>query len=158
MLSFGVWGHGLAQLLCGLIGLSVGPLLAIPMGLFAHKDLAVIATARLFSLPNPTILSYRFMPDLIIPFVIASLASGLRTIGVITTAERINDAGWTRPNLANVRAGVMADGIGCALGGLLTAENPQNRQAYGPVKSASLAGSYANALSRGCWPSGCGLA
>lgn len=58
---------------------------------------------------------------MVIPFVIAALASGLRTIGVITTVERINDASWTRPDLANVRAGVMADGIGCALGGLLAA-------------------------------------
>jgi NCS2 family nucleobase:cation symporter-2 len=91
------------------------------MGLFSHQDLAAIAGTPLFSLPNPMILSYRFEPDLIIPFLIAAMASGLRTIGVITTAERINDAGWTRPDLDNVRAGVMADGIGCALGGLLAA-------------------------------------
>jgi len=121
MLSFGVWGRGLARLLCALIGLGVGLLVAIPMGLFAHKDLAAMATTPLFSLPDPTILSYRFVPNLVIPFVIASVASGLRTIGVITTAERINDSSWTRPDLANVRAGVMADGIGCALGGLLAA-------------------------------------
>ena len=121
MVSFGVWGHGLARLLCGLVGLTSGLLIAIPMGLFAHRDLAAIAAAPLFALPDPTILSYRIVPDLIIPFAIAALASGLRTIGVITTAERINDAGWTRPDLANVRAGVMADGIGCAIGGLLAA-------------------------------------
>ncbi len=121
MLSFGVWGTGLARLLCGLIGLGLGLVVAIPMGLFSHQDLAAIAATPLFSLPDPTILSYRLEPDLIIPFLIAALASGLRTIGVITTAERINDAGWTRPDLDNVRAGVMADGIGCALGGLLAA-------------------------------------
>ena len=121
MLAFGVWGRGLARLLCGLIGLTMGLLVAIPMGLFAHKELAEIATTPLFSLPDPGILSYRFLPNLVIPFIIASLASGLRTIGVITTAERINDSAWTRPDLANVRAGVMADGIGCAIGGLLAA-------------------------------------
>jgi NCS2 family nucleobase:cation symporter-2 len=121
MLTFGVWGRGLARLLCGLVGLIFGLLVAIPMGLFTHKDLAAIAVTPLFSLPDPRILSYRFPPYLIIPFVIAALASGLRTIGVITTAQRINDSAWTRPDLANVRAGVMADGIGCALGGLLAA-------------------------------------
>jgi NCS2 family nucleobase:cation symporter-2 len=121
MLTFGVWGRGLARLLCGLVGLIFGLLVAIPMGLFTHKDLAAIAVTPLFSLPDPRILSYRFPPDLIFPFVIAALASGLRTIGVITTAQRINDSAWTRPDLANVRAGVMADGIGCALGGLLAA-------------------------------------
>ncbi len=121
MVSFGVWGRGLARLLCGLIGLGFGVLVAIPMGLFAHKDLVAIVTTPLFSLPNPTILSYGIVPDLIVPFMIAALASGLRTIGVITTAERINDAGWTRPDLDNVRAGVMADGFGCAIGGILAA-------------------------------------
>jgi xanthine permease XanP len=121
MLSFGVWGRGLARLLCGLVGLVAGLLIAIPMGLFANHDLAAIAAAPMFSIPDPTILSLRFVPDLIIPFLIAALASGLRTIGVITTAERINDAAWSRPDLANVRAGVMADGIGCAIGGLLAA-------------------------------------
>ena len=121
MLSLGVWGRGLARLLCSLIGLCVGVLVAIPMGLFAKADIATIGTTPLFSLPDPTVLSYHILPDLIIPFAIAALASGLRTIGVITTAEQMNDAGWTRPNLANVRAGVMADGIGCAIGGLLAA-------------------------------------
>ena len=121
MLIFGVWGRGLARLLCGLVGLVVGVLIAIPLGLFVHKDLLEMATTPLLALPDPRILSYRLVPDLVIPFVIAALASGLRTIGVITTVERINDASWTRPDLANVRAGVMADGIGCALGGLLAA-------------------------------------
>lgn len=121
MVSFGVWGRGLARLLCGLVGLSVGVVIAIPMGLFAAHRLAAIETTPMFSLPDPRILSYAIEPDLIIPFLIAALASGLRTIGVITTAERINDAGWTRPDLDNVRAGVMADGIGCAIGGLLAA-------------------------------------
>ena len=68
MLSFGVWGRGLARLLCALVGLGVGLLIAIPMGLFADKDLAAIATTPLFSLPNPTILSYSIVPDLVIPF------------------------------------------------------------------------------------------
>jgi NCS2 family nucleobase:cation symporter-2 len=121
MVSFGVWGRGLARLLCGLVGLVLGLLVAIPMGLFAHEDLAAITITPLFAVPNPMILSYRILPDLIVPFVIAALASGLRTIGVITTAERINDAGWNRPDLPNVSAGVMADGFGCALGGLLAA-------------------------------------
>lgn len=121
MVTLGVWGRGLTRLLCGLLGLSVGLMVAIPMGLFDHHSLDVFHSTPLFALPNPWILSYRIVPDLIVPFVIAAMASGLRTIGVITTAERINDAGWIRPDLKNVRAGVMADGFGCAIGGLLAA-------------------------------------
>jgi xanthine permease XanP len=45
------------------------------------------------------------------------LASGLRVIGVITTAQKINDASWRRPDLNSIRSGVLADGIACFLGG-----------------------------------------
>ncbi|MGH7915650.1 MAG: solute carrier family 23 protein, partial [Candidatus Binataceae bacterium] len=121
MVGFGVWGSGLLRLLCGLIGLCGGIILAIPFGLFESRDLAAIFTAPLFALPNPSILTYSFDSALVVPFFIAALASGLRTIGVITICERINDAGWTRPDAHNVRAGVFADGIGCAIGGLLAA-------------------------------------
>jgi xanthine permease XanP len=56
-----------------------------------------------------------------IPFAIAGLASGLRVIGVLTTCQQMNDAAWRRPDMKNIEAGVMADGIGCAVGGALAA-------------------------------------
>ena len=121
MVAFGVWGKGLARLLCTLIGLCVGLVVAAPFGLFSATSLATIAGTPLLAIPDPSFLSYRIEYGLIVPFVFASLASGLRTIGVITTCERINDVNWRRPNLDNVRSGVMADGIGCAIGGLIAA-------------------------------------
>ncbi len=51
MIAFAVWGRGLARLLCGLIGLTTGLLIAVPMGLFAGHDLAAIEATRLFTLP-----------------------------------------------------------------------------------------------------------
>jgi NCS2 family nucleobase:cation symporter-2 len=54
-----------------------------------------------------------------VPFTIAALASGLRTIGVITTCQKINDAAWRRPDLGNIRSGVLADGVACFVGGWL---------------------------------------
>jgi xanthine permease XanP len=56
-----------------------------------------------------------------IPFAIAGLASGLRVVGVLTTCQQMNDAGWRRPDMKNIQAGVVADGIGCAVGGALGA-------------------------------------
>jgi NCS2 family nucleobase:cation symporter-2 len=38
---------------------------------------------------------------------------------VITTCEKINDAGWKRPDLRPIQGGVLADGTGCLIGGLL---------------------------------------
>jgi NCS2 family nucleobase:cation symporter-2 len=42
-------------------------------------------------------------------------------VGTLTTCQQINDAGWTRPDMKSISGGVTADGIGCALGGLLSA-------------------------------------
>ncbi len=69
----------------------------------------------------PRFISFGFEPSLIIPFAIAGLASGLRVIGVLTTCQQMNDAAWRRPDMKNIEAGVMADGIGCAVGGALGA-------------------------------------
>ena len=118
MVGFAVWGKGLPRLLCGLIGLALGMAIAVAVGMVTSRDVAIIASRPWFALPDPRFLSYRFEPSLMVPFAIAGLASGLRTIGVITTCQKINDASWRRPDLANIRSGVLADGIACFAGGL----------------------------------------
>jgi xanthine permease XanP len=36
----------------------------------------------------------------------------LRTVGVITTCQKINDLDWKRPELKSIQRGIVADGIG----------------------------------------------
>src|SRR6185369_2661104 len=66
-------------------------------------------------------LSWSFEPSLMLPFAIAGLASGLRAVGVLTTCQQIDDASWRRPDMKNIAAGVVADGLGCAVGGAVGA-------------------------------------
>jgi len=117
MVGLGVWGKGLPRLLCGLIGLALGMAIAVVVGMVTSRDVAIIASRPWFALPDPRFISYRFEPSLVVPFAIAGLASGLRAIGVITTCQKINDASWRRPDLGNIRSGVLADGIACLVGG-----------------------------------------
>ena len=119
MVGFGVWGKGLPRLLCGLIGLALGMTIAVAIGMVTSRDIAIIGSRPWFALPDPRFLSYRFEPSLMVPFAIAALASGLRAIGVITTCQKINDASWRRPDLGNIRSGVLADGVACFAGGWL---------------------------------------
>jgi xanthine permease XanP len=119
MVGFGIWGRGLPRLVCGLIGLTCGVILAYFFGLVSHRQAAIVATVPLMGLPSLDFLEYKFDLRFLVPFLIAGLASGLRTIGVVTTAQQINDASWRRPDLANIRAGVLADGLAAAIGGLL---------------------------------------
>lgn len=119
MVGFSVWGRGMLRLLCSLAGITIGFAVAATVGLVTPAGVENILTAPLFALPGLGHIEYRFDAGLLVPFLLAGLAAGLRTIGVVTTCQRINDADWKRPDLRSIRGGVLADGIGCALGGLL---------------------------------------
>lgn len=116
---FAVWGRGVWRLLCTLIGLVAGMALGFFDGLIGPPWIASVKAAPWVAVPDPSFLSYSFHPTLVPAFVTAALAATLRAVGVITTAQRINDAAWKRPDIPNIQRGVLADGIGCTIGGLL---------------------------------------
>jgi NCS2 family nucleobase:cation symporter-2 len=55
---------------------------------------------------------------LAIPFGVAALAACLRTMGDITTCQKINDAEWTRPGMRSISGGVLANGMATAAAGI----------------------------------------
>jgi xanthine permease XanP len=119
MTSLAIWARGLPKLLCVLIGILVGYAVAALLGIFPKNFVLQLSQSPFFALPNPDFLSYGFEPSFMVPFAIAGLASGLRVVGVLTTCQQMNDAAWRRPDLKNIEGGVMADGVGCAVGGAL---------------------------------------
>jgi xanthine permease XanP len=121
MTTLAVWAKGLPRLLCALIGILVGYVISAFLGVFPDDFEAQLSASPVFVLPDPRFISIGFEPSLMIPFAIAGLASGLRVVGVLTTCQQMNDAGWRRPDMKNIQAGVVADGIGCAVGGALGA-------------------------------------
>jgi xanthine permease XanP len=121
MIALAVWAKGLPKLLCVLIGILLGYVVAALLQVFP-KDFSVqLSQSPIFALPDPRFLSYGFEPSLMLPFAIAGLASGLRVVGVLTTCQQMNDAAWRRPDMESISGGVIADGIGCAVGGVLAA-------------------------------------
>ncbi len=116
-----VWAKGTLKLLCVLIGIVLGYAMAAVLGLFPTDFTARLASSPLYALPDPRFLSYGFEPSLILPFAIAGLACGLRVVGVLTTCQKLNDAAWRRPDMKSISGGVVADGLGCAVGGALGA-------------------------------------
>jgi xanthine permease XanP len=119
MTGLGVWARGLPRLLCALIGILVGYIASALLGVFPDDFASQLSASPFFALPDPRFLSWGFEPSFIVPFAIAGLASGLRVVGVLTTCQQMNDTAWRRPDMKNIEGGVMADGIGCALGGAL---------------------------------------
>jgi NCS2 family nucleobase:cation symporter-2 len=119
MVALSVWGGGFVRLLCSTMGLIVGIAAAAWAGLIPASEWAEFRSGPLFALPRLDFLSYAFVPELIPGFAIAACAGMLRSVGVITTCQKINDAEWKRPDLASIRGGGVADGLGCAVCGLV---------------------------------------
>lgn len=121
MIALAVWASGLPKLLCVLIGILLGYGVAGLLNVFPQDFSTQLARSPFFAVPDPRFLSFSFEPSLMLPFAIAGLASGLRVVGVLTTCQQMNDATWRRPNMESISGGVIADGIGCAVGGALAA-------------------------------------
>lgn len=119
--GFAVWGKGVGRLVCSLLGMIAGVSAAAAFGLFDAAALQSLETAPWFALPNPSYVAIHWDPSLMPAFLAAGLAAAIRTVGVVTTCQRANDASWSRPNFPNIRKGVLADGLGCTLGGLVGA-------------------------------------
>lgn len=119
--GFAVWGTGVLRLVCTLIGLLAGVGAAFVLGLFNPSAVESIAAAPWLQVPNPAYMAVHWDVSLMPAFLAAGLAAAIRTVGVVTTCQRANDAAWKRPDFANIRKGIYADGIGCALGGLVGA-------------------------------------
>ena len=116
--ALSIWGRGILKLVCTLVGLLVGMAGADMIGLIAPAQLATFGHTAWVALPHPA-LAYGFEPALAPAFLAAGVAAALRAVGVVTTCQRVNDAAWQRPDMANVRRGVLADGLANVIGGAL---------------------------------------
>ena len=121
MIALSVWGRGPLRIFCALIGIIAGYLVAACFGQLKPDFFDGLHDSAVFALPLTFPLGVTFDTGLVLPFVIAAVASGLRTVGTLTTCQQINDATWTRPDMKSIAGGVTADGIGCAIGGLFSA-------------------------------------
>lgn len=142
-IAFSVWGRGILRLVSTLLGLGLGVALALVTGVIGPSTFAAIGTADWIDLPDPSFIRYGFEPALIPAFVAAATAATLRTVGVVTTAERINDADWTRPDMDNISRGVVGDGLGCLAGGLVSAPGMSSAASLVGLSSATAATSRA---------------
>lgn len=119
IISISIWTKGYLKLMCTFIGLVVGVLLYTLLGLISPSEFHSLSQTPLLGLPNISYIHYHFMPSLIVPFVIAAIAASLRTIGVITTCQKINDEDWKKPDIKTIKRGMLADSLACFIGGLI---------------------------------------
>jgi len=114
-----VWGKGKLKLYPVLIGLVVGYLFAYFLGVFQTERLQDMLDAPMISLPQKVHTDWSFDLALLPAFLIASLASTLKSVGDLTLCQKINDADWKRTDMQSVSGGIFANAIGTGLSGLL---------------------------------------
>lgn len=118
-IGLSIWGRGTLKLLCTLFGLTLGMVCAVSAGLIVPASLAALTHAPSFTVPKPLILHVSFNLGLMPAFLAAGVAAALRTVGVITTCQQINNAAWKHPDLRNIRKGVLADALANVFGPIL---------------------------------------
>lgn len=117
--ALSVWGRGVLRWACVLIAMAAGTALAAALGRLHHAP--ELAAMPLVGLPAFGSIGLAFEWALLPAFLVAALASSLKTVGLVTSLQRVNDADWSRPEPRSLAGGVMGDGIASALAGLLGA-------------------------------------
>jgi xanthine/uracil permease len=118
MVGLSVWTKGRLRIVCALVGMATGSLAALTTGGLAGGALAEVALGPVVALPRLGHVGWAFDPLLLVPFGIGALAATLKTVGLVSLSQRMNDTGWVRPEMRSITRGVLADGVGTTVSGL----------------------------------------
>jgi NCS2 family nucleobase:cation symporter-2 len=118
MIGLNIWTEGYLKAFCVLIASLVG--FALSMALGIPNPSATIATEQLawVRFPFHAHPGWQFDFALVAPFVVAAVAGMFHLLGSISTAQRINDPNWVRPNFRSLSGGVSGSGSATFLAGL----------------------------------------
>jgi NCS2 family nucleobase:cation symporter-2 len=118
MIVLNIWTRGYTRMFAGLIGASIGMLASTLAGIGFLSPVPQDGLAWL-RVPSLEHLSWAFDPALLAPFVVAAIAATVHLMGNVSTAQKINDAAWVRPDFRSLRGGLAGNGLGSLVCGLL---------------------------------------
>lgn len=114
-----VWSKGKLRLYPVLLGLVAGYLGSLLLGILHADDFSSVRIAPLLSLPGRVAgAGWSINAGLILPFLIASISSVLKSVGDLTLCEKINDANWKRTDMKPVSGGILAGSLCTTFAGL----------------------------------------
>ncbi|MGG5821201.1 solute carrier family 23 protein [Falsiroseomonas sp. HW251] len=116
--ALSIWGKGPLRWACMLFAMVAGTATAAGLGVLEVSDDFRGASLPVVALPALGSFGFAFDLALLPAFLVASVASALKTAGVVTSLQKLNDAGWTRPDSRSITGGVTNDGIATMLAGL----------------------------------------
>lgn len=118
MVVLNIWTRGYTRMFAGLIGASIGMLASTLAGIGFLSPVPQGGLAWL-RVPSVEHLAWAFDPALLAPFVVAAIAATVHLMGNVSTAQKINDAAWVRPDFRSLRGGLAGNGLGSLFCGLL---------------------------------------
>jgi xanthine permease XanP len=119
MIGMNVWSRGRLRLFCILIGMGLGYGLSFLAGVLTPAHMERVLDGAWLASPLAGHPGWSFEGALAAPFLIAILCSTLKSVGDLTTCQKINDPDWKRPDLKRIGNGIMANSFGVISAGLL---------------------------------------
>jgi xanthine permease XanP len=119
MVILNVWTKGYLRMFCVLFGMAVGYGASAALGILDFSAANPSGGLPLLRFPSLYLLQWRFDASLIAPFAIVAIAGTLHLMGNISTAQRINDADWVRPNFTSLSRGLFGNGIASIISAMI---------------------------------------
>ncbi len=119
--GFNVWGKGKMRLYSLLIGMVAGYAVSFATGILDLDKARLIIDSAFFQLPEMGKFGISFSTVMLVPFLVAAFSSALKTMGDLTTCQKINDADWRRIEMRSISRGMLACAAGNITSGLLGA-------------------------------------
>ncbi len=114
-----VWPKGHIRLYSVMIGMVCGYAAALYLGVVDPASLRSLLDGGFLALPTLTVPKWKFEWILLLPFLMVALVSSLDSVAGIVTCQKINQSEWVRPDMDSVSRGILADGAGVAISGIL---------------------------------------
>lgn len=118
MIGLNTWTRGYPKMFSSLIGAAIGMIACKLVGIDFMTPLPAEGFP-LLKVPSVSHVEWRFEATLLAPFMIAAVAATVVLMGNVSTAQRINDADWVRPNFKSLSGGLAGSGLSTLFCGLV---------------------------------------
>lgn len=119
ILGMTIWGNLYLRNIAPIAAVFAGTVLAVLWLPPSSASQAFVASTPWVAPPRLPQVSFAFELGLVVPFLATALAAALRTLGVATTLQQLDNPHWRSPNYRSLAGAVRADGLGAVLAGLV---------------------------------------
>ena len=113
-----IWGSAGLRSLAVLVGVATGCAAYVGLEL-ALGDIHAATRDIMFTMPVWPLAAPSFPLEFLPGFLIGALACFVRAMADLTACQQLADPNWKAPDFKTIRAGTLADGLGCAIAGLI---------------------------------------